>query len=176
MASIGPKRPDGTYRGRYRDAAGKEHARHFSRNAEAKWWLDTQTAKLVTGTWVDPKTAKITVDEWCETWLAGFATQQTADCAPADVHIAKIIETFGARRLDSIRPSEVKSWTAAPAASSVRCSSSGRSAPPEPRSTACPQASDSRLVALLRLAADQLGRRRQGGAGPTAARLGQDHL
>jgi hypothetical protein len=82
MASIGPKRADGTYRARYRDPAGKEHARQFHRRAEVQRWLDTETAKLVTGTWVDPRAAKIT-------------------------------EAFGSRRLDSIRPSEVKSWTAA---------------------------------------------------------------
>jgi hypothetical protein len=36
MASIGPKRADGRYRARYRDAAGKEHARHFTRKVDAQ--------------------------------------------------------------------------------------------------------------------------------------------
>jgi hypothetical protein len=39
MASIGPKRADGTYRARYRDAAGCEHSRHFRRKIDARHWL-----------------------------------------------------------------------------------------------------------------------------------------
>ena len=111
MASIGPKRADGTYRARYRDPAGKEHARHFRRKADAQRWLDTETAKLVTGTWVDPQATKLTVAEWCETWLAGYGTRKPRTVRQAEVHLSKITETFGSRRLDSIRPSEVKSWT-----------------------------------------------------------------
>lgn len=111
MASIGPKRTDGTYRTRYRDPAGKEHAKHFHRKAEAQRWLDTETAKLVTGTWVNPKAAKTTVGEWCDTWLAGYGTRKPRTVRQAEVHLAKIKDEFGTRRLDSIRPSEVKSWT-----------------------------------------------------------------
>lgn len=54
MASI-KKRPDGRWRGRYRDDAGKEHARHFSRKVDAQRWLDEVTTTMVTGTYVDPK-------------------------------------------------------------------------------------------------------------------------
>jgi integrase len=37
MASI-RKRPGGQYRARYRDPAGKEHARHFARKVDAQRW------------------------------------------------------------------------------------------------------------------------------------------
>ena len=30
----------------------------------------------------------------------------------AEVHVAKIIEAFGLRRLDSLRPSDIRSWMA----------------------------------------------------------------
>ena len=68
---------------------------------------------MVSGAWVDPRAAKITVGEWCRTWLTGYGTRKPRTVRQAEVHIAKITEAFGARRLDSIRPSEVKSWTAA---------------------------------------------------------------
>ena len=42
MASIA-RRPDGTYRPRYRDEHGKEHARHFKRKVDAQRWLDEVT-------------------------------------------------------------------------------------------------------------------------------------
>jgi hypothetical protein len=60
MASIA-RRPDGTFRPRYRDADGKEHARHFKRKADAQRWLDEVTATVVTGTYVDPRAGRITL-------------------------------------------------------------------------------------------------------------------
>src|SRR5262245_5077978 len=59
MANIA-KRPDGRWRARYRDAAGKEHARHFPRKADAQRWLDEVTASVVTGAYVDPKAGRVT--------------------------------------------------------------------------------------------------------------------
>lgn len=58
-----------------------------------------------------PKAAKTTVGEWCDTWLAGYGTRKPRTVRQAEVHLAKIKDEFGTRRLDSIRPSEVKSWT-----------------------------------------------------------------
>ena len=52
MASIA-RRPDGTYRPRFRDASGKEHARHFKRKVDAQRWLDEMTAATVTGQYVE---------------------------------------------------------------------------------------------------------------------------
>ena len=49
MASI-RQRPDGVWRARYRDEAGKEHARHFTTKREGQRWLDEVTASLVSGT------------------------------------------------------------------------------------------------------------------------------
>jgi hypothetical protein len=64
MASI-KKRPDGQWRARYCDAAGKEHAKHFTRKVDAQRWLDGVTASVVAGTYVSPRTARTTVGEWC---------------------------------------------------------------------------------------------------------------
>jgi integrase len=109
MASIA-KRPDGQWRARYRDLAGKEHARHFRRRIDARKWLDQETAKIETGSWVAPKTSKTTVAQWCETWLKAYASRKRSTVRMAEVHTAKIKAEFGSRRLDSLRPSEIKSW------------------------------------------------------------------
>ncbi|HEY1914261.1 MAG TPA: site-specific integrase [Streptosporangiaceae bacterium] len=111
MASIA-KRPDGRWRARYRDAAGKEHARHFPRKIDARQWLDTETSKLVQGTWTHPKAAKTTVSEWCDTWLKGYGTRRASTVRQARVHIAQIKAEFGDHPLLSVRPSQVNSWTA----------------------------------------------------------------
>lgn len=111
MASI-KKRTDGKYRARYRGPDGKEHAKHFTRKVDAQQWLDRETAKIQTGAWVDPVTSKITMRAWSETWMRGYGSRRASTVRQAQVHVDKINEAFGDRRLDSIRPSEVKNWLA----------------------------------------------------------------
>jgi integrase len=105
------KRPDGRWRARYRDAAGKEHARHFGRKLDGQRWLDEVTSSVVTGTYTDPKTARTTVGEWCGTWLAGYATRRASTVRQAQVHVAQIVAEFGTMPLSAVRPSHVRSWT-----------------------------------------------------------------
>lgn len=113
MASKSVKqRPDGVWRARYRGPDGKEHAKHFARKGDGWDWLDQETTKIEMGSWVAPKTARATVAQWCDTWLKAYASRRSSTVRMAEVHIAKIKAEFGPRRLDSIRPSEIKSWTA----------------------------------------------------------------
>lgn len=111
MASV-KKRPDGKWRARYRDAEGKEHAQHFRRKIDAQTWLDEVTAAVVTGTYIDPKKAKLTVGEWCTVWLKGYENNRPSSVRQARSHIKRIEDAFGKKVLSSVRPSEVKAWTA----------------------------------------------------------------
>ena len=111
MASI-KKRADGSWRARYRDAAGREHAKHFPRKLDAQRWLDEVTTAVVTGTYVDPKIARTTVEEWCTSWLAGYGTRRASTVRQARVHVARIVAEFGPVRLVDVRPSHVRAWTA----------------------------------------------------------------
>ena len=63
MASI-KKRDNGQWRARYRDDAGKEHARHFARKIDAQRWLDEVTASVLTGAYVDPRAGRVTFAEY----------------------------------------------------------------------------------------------------------------
>jgi integrase len=110
MASI-QRRPNGKWRARYRDGAGREHARHFERKADAQAWLDEETAKLVTGRWLDPTARKVTVDEWCERWLAGYSGRPST-IRQARTHLSKIRAEFGPVPLSAVRPSQIRSWLA----------------------------------------------------------------
>jgi integrase len=105
------------WRARYRDADGREHARHFRfkdnpRDPEnsAQHWLDTVTTSVVTGTYVDPRQARVTVGEWSKTWLKGYATNRESTVRQARVHVKVITDTLGSRPLRDVRPSEVKAW------------------------------------------------------------------
>jgi integrase len=102
---------NGRYRARYRDASGKEHLKRFALKRDAQQWLDQETAKLQTGSWVAPKTAKTTMREWCQRWLQTYGTHKPSTLRRARSHCDKIIAEFGDRRLDSIKPSDVRSWT-----------------------------------------------------------------
>ncbi len=67
MASVA-KRPDGRWRARYRDEAGKEHSKHFARKVDGQRWLDEVTAAVVTGQYVDPRAGRETVEQYAERW------------------------------------------------------------------------------------------------------------
>lgn len=92
MASIA-KRPDGSWRARYRDAERREHSKHFARRVDAQAWLDSVTTSVQTGSYVDPRAGRATVGALAEAWLAGkvdLAQQPRArrrlaarTCAPA---------------------------------------------------------------------------------------------
>ena len=111
MASI-QKRDNGKWRARYRDDAGKEHARHFERKADAQQWLDGQTAKLVGGTHIAPRQARTTVGEWCDVWLEGYRGNRASTVRQAEVHITRIRAAFGGMQLSAVRPSHVRTWCA----------------------------------------------------------------
>ena len=110
MASIS-KRPNGRYRLRWRDHTGREHARDFNLKRDA----EAEKAKVVTalndGVVVDPKARKTTMDEWATTWMNGYNRRQSTR-RQAEVHLEIIRKEFGARRLATIRPSDVRSWIA----------------------------------------------------------------
>lgn len=68
MASI-KQRSDGVWRARYRDAAGKEHAKHFPLKRDAQRWLDEVTASVVTGQYVDPRAGEVSWADWTSSWV-----------------------------------------------------------------------------------------------------------
>jgi len=63
------RRPNGQWRARYRDPAGRERARHFRRRLDAERWLASVENAKHRGEWIDPALSRITVGEWAERWL-----------------------------------------------------------------------------------------------------------
>lgn len=108
MASIGPKRADGTYRARYRDTSGKEHARHFRRKVDAQRWLDEVTAAVVTGNYVDPRSSRATVRayavEWQRVQVGRDATLVILDNA-LRLHV---LPELGDKAMGSVRRSDIQ--------------------------------------------------------------------
>jgi integrase len=123
MASIA-QRPNGQWRPRYRDLAGREHSRHFSRKVDAQLWLDSVTTAVHTGTYVDPSRMRMTLGEWSAQWL-----ETKVDLKPTTrrgyegllrVHI---LPEWGSVRLGDITHQGIAAWVARLNASHLSASS-----------------------------------------------------
>lgn len=106
MASI-QKRGNGRWRARYRDHAGKEHARHFARKVDAQRWLDEVTAAVVTGQYADPRAGQVTFREWFDTWAG---TQVWASSTAESARLAAAGVPFGSVPIRLVLPSHVQAW------------------------------------------------------------------
>jgi integrase len=104
------KRPDGQWRARYRDTAGKEHSKHFDRKTDAQRWLDEVTAAIVTGQYVDPRAGRITFREYAERWRATQVHRLTTQDYIEGNLRRNAYPVLGDKPLSSIRPSEVQAW------------------------------------------------------------------
>lgn len=104
------KRTDGQWRARFRDAAGREHSKHFDRKVDAQRWLDETTAAVVTGQYVDPKAGRTTFQDYAEQWRAVQVHRPTTRNNYEMVLRRYAYPTFGARPLGSILPSDVQAW------------------------------------------------------------------
>lgn len=119
MASIA-KRDNGQWRARYRDAAGKEHARHFPRKVDAQRWLDGVTSAVVTGSYVDPKASRVLVGDWARQWLDGKANLKpsTRDRYTSAL-TTHVLPRWATTRLGDITHAEVQAWVSALVASGL---------------------------------------------------------
>lgn len=106
MASL-RKQPSGVWRARYRDDAGREHARHYARKVDAQQWLDEVTAAQVTGQYVDPRAGRVTVAQFFERWSADQVWKPGTQRAKA---VAMGSLTFGDVPVAQVRRSHVQAW------------------------------------------------------------------
>lgn len=109
MASI-KKRPDGKWRARYRDEAGREHARHFDRKVDGQRWLDQVTASVVRGDYVDPSAGRITLASYAAGWegvqVSSPGTKRVVDNA-LRIHL---LPALGQHPVASVRPTMVQGF------------------------------------------------------------------
>src|SRR5438552_2007294 len=104
------RRPDGKYRARYRDHAGKEHAKHFDRKIDAERWVTGQEAALDRGEHIDPRAGRVRFADYAATWLDSqvhlrYATNRQYEQA-LRLHILPVL---GGRPLATIRRSDIQS-------------------------------------------------------------------
>jgi len=112
MANIA-KRPDGRWRARYRDSAGREHSRHFKRKVDAQRWLDEVTTAVTTGMYVDPGLSRITVGEWSGRWLKTKVDLKPSTRARYEGLLrVNVLPRWGEIRLADVTHEGVAAWIA----------------------------------------------------------------
>jgi integrase len=104
------KRPDGRWRARYRDPAGREHSQHFPRRIDAQRWLATIEADRLRGTYVDPRAGKVPFREYAEEWRVAQMHRPTTAAHFETMMRRHVYPAFGDRPLGSIYPSEIQAW------------------------------------------------------------------
>jgi len=109
MANL-QRRPNGQWRARYRDASGRQHARHFARKVDGQRWLSEVTAAVVTGQYVDPKAGRVTFRDHAEQWRTTQVHRPSSAAHVETMLRRHAYPTFGERSLSSILPSEVQTW------------------------------------------------------------------
>ncbi|MFW6186524.1 MAG: tyrosine-type recombinase/integrase [Actinomycetota bacterium] len=109
MASI-QRRPNGSWRARYRDGDGREHSRHFPRKIDAQAWLDEVTTAVRTGRYVDPTHDRETLADYYSEFVARQVwTSGTRSAAGTAVSSC----TFAAVPFGRLRRSHVEAWVKA---------------------------------------------------------------
>lgn len=111
MAGNIQKRPNGKWRARYRDAAHREHARHFTRKLDAERWLEDVTAAVRSGTYVDPSASRVLVRDWCQIWLEsqGHLKPSTWD-RYAGIVRTHVAPKWGPLPISAVTHAEVQRW------------------------------------------------------------------
>ncbi len=112
MASI-QKQPSGKWRARYRDPAGKEHARHFARRVDAERWVRSVETAKDRGEWIDPRLGQVTFAEWAKRWEATVVDLR-ASTLDRDLGVVRnhLERRFGPMALAKITTSNVKAFIA----------------------------------------------------------------
>ncbi|MEE6295704.1 tyrosine-type recombinase/integrase [Georgenia wangjunii] len=118
MASI-QRRDNGSWRARYRDAAGKEHARHFTRKVDAQAWLDSVTASVVRGDYVDPGRSRVTVAVVAEAWLGNPRWTASTRARNESILARHVLPRWGTVRLADVAHEDVQAWVSDVSASGL---------------------------------------------------------
>ncbi|MDB5288744.1 MAG: hypothetical protein JWR05_3693 [Mucilaginibacter sp.] len=110
MGSIA-KRPDGSWRARYRGPDRHERSKHFTRKIDAERWLAGIEVAKTRGEWIDPSLSRATVGAWCKTWLAAQGQLKPTTRARYEGIVAKHVEpAWGRVALAEVAPADVAAW------------------------------------------------------------------
>jgi integrase len=102
-----------SYRARYRDPAGRERSKTFSRKVDAERWLTEVEHTKVRGGWTDPALGKVRFSDWLTAWWA-TTTNLRPTTRARDETLLRLhaVPRFGDVPLAAISQLEVRAWVA----------------------------------------------------------------
>lgn len=104
------QRRNSRWHARWRDALGRERAKVFDRQVDARRWLDRVQGDLVRGTYVDPAAGRTVLETVAGEWAAAQVHRPTTTAQVQSHLVNHILPRFGSRAVGSIRPGEVQAW------------------------------------------------------------------
>jgi integrase len=107
MAGSIAKRPNGQWRARYRDEAGRERSRHFARKVDAQRWLDHIATSVLAGTYADPTAGRVTFSAFFGEWSA---RQVWAPGTVLAMSLAARSVPFGEKQIKLVTRSDIERW------------------------------------------------------------------
>lgn len=112
-----PYSGDKPWRVRYRDPAGRERSRSFTKKGLAETWMHQQATAVQSGDWEDPALKRKTFGEWADEWLAGAAHLKPRTKAGYESILAKhVLPAFGDLPIGAIDQPDVRRFVAEVAA------------------------------------------------------------
>jgi integrase len=115
MAHIERRVRDGktTYRARYRDPAGREHAKVFARKADAQRFLTEMENHKLKGTWTDPALGRVLFRDWLGEWWATTTNLRPTTRERNETLLRRYaLPRFGDVTLVAISQRDVRAWVA----------------------------------------------------------------
>jgi integrase len=118
------KRPNGSWRARWREPGGRQRARHFPRKIDAQRHLASITVDVARGSYIDPDAGRMTIAEYGTAWMATQPWRASTRDVRERVWRDHVVPHLGHLQLRQLRPSDVQAWigalsTSGSAASSV---------------------------------------------------------
>src|ERR671913_1877676 len=101
------------YRARYRDPAGRERSKSFSRKVDAERWVAEIEHAKTRGAWTDPALGRVRFADWLAAWWA-TTTNLRPTTRARDETLLRLyaLPRFGQIPLAAISQLEVRTWVA----------------------------------------------------------------
>lgn len=122
MASIDRHVKDGkaTWQARWRDPAGRQRKRTFSRKSDAERFLTGVEHSQLTGSYVDPAAGRVTVGLWATRWLAAQSQLKPSTAARYQGIVNRHVQPrWGDVPLSGVSHADVAAWIAQLSASGL---------------------------------------------------------
>jgi hypothetical protein len=110
MASIHERRKGVVFMVSYRDPTGDQHTKSFARRRDAESFARRVEVDKEDGRWSDPAAGRVAVEEFWDHFLATSHHLRPTTKALYETHGKYILETFGNRKLSSVRKPDVKEF------------------------------------------------------------------